>query len=118
MFGIKKEEFLEKYFVEPGALLQVYNKTGSISITSWEQDYIEVVAVKQSVLGLFLDQVNIEVKVSDRIVISSEYSNRASLIVGVEYQIRVPEGILVSQVDNSTGSINVENVAGDVIAQT
>lgn len=118
MFGIKTEEFKDNYYVEPGAQLQIYNGRGSISIKGWEQDTIEVTAVKQSALGLFLDQVMIEVKNEDRFVINTKYSTGLSQGVGVDYCIRVPEGMLVSQADVEVGSINIEDVTGIVVVQT
>lgn len=49
MLGMKKEEIYRKTFsVEPGTVLKVYNETGSINVSSWDRDYVEVVAVRHS----------------------------------------------------------------------
>ncbi len=118
MFGMKEEILKENYYLEPGSLLDVNNKRGTITITGWKQDYIEIIAVKQSVLGLFFDQVSIEVIDEERFAVSTKYCTSMSQGVGVDYSIRVPDGVLVSQVNNLAGSINIEHVEGDVIVQT
>lgn len=118
MFGFKQQEYREVIDVEPGAILDVFNKMGSIAITGWDRDYVEVVAIKQSMLGLFLDEVAIDIQGGDRLVVSSNNSSARSRIVGIEYQIYVPEGMLVIQADNSNGSINIENVSGNLKAKT
>lgn len=118
MFGLVQQEYREVIDVEPGAILDVFNKMGSISITGWDQDYVEVVAIKQSLLGMFLDEVAIVIKGKDRLGVSSDYSSARSRIVGVEYQISVPEGMLVAQVDSSNGRISIENVSGNLKAKS
>jgi uncharacterized protein YneR len=118
MFGIKTEEFKKSCYVEPGTQLQINNGRGNISIKGWEEDTIELIAVKQGALGLFMNQVMIEVNNEDRFVINTKYCTSLSQGVSVDYIIRVPEGILVSQVETLAGNINIEHVAGGGIVQT
>lgn len=118
MFGIKEVELRRDFGVEQGTVVEVFNETGNISISSWDRDYIEIVAVKQSMLGFFMDQVNIEVDTENRFIVRTEYKTYWSRAVGVEYRITVPLGVPVAQVENLTGSIKVDNIEGDLVVQT
>ncbi len=118
LFGMKSERYLEEFFVEQETVLDVYNTVGSVNISGWDRDYIEVITVKQSLFGLFMDDVSIEITEGDRFVVRSQYDTTQSRMVGVEYNITVPEHVLVGEIKTSTGSIQVYNVTGDVDATT
>ena len=118
LFGMKRERYREDFYVEQGTVLDVYNTVGAVNISGWDRDYIEVIAEKQSLLGLFMDDVSIEVTEGDRFVVRSQYDTIQSRMVGVEYNITVPEHVLVGHIETSTGSIQVYDVTGDVDAKT
>jgi len=121
MSGIKKEEVYRKTFsVETGTALKVYGKAGHIDISSWDRDYVEVVAVKQSnFLNRFLKvQGSIDVTTGPEFVVRNLYSASFACAVPVEIRITVPKGVQVAHVETSTGEISVANVSGDVDAKT
>lgn len=88
------------FSVEPGTVLEIYNKNGSIDVSSWDRDYIEIISNKKS---------GIDISTGKKFVVRT--SDKMNL------RITVPKGVLIARVENSTaGNINVENVSGDVDA--
>ncbi|MEW5785181.1 MAG: DUF4097 family beta strand repeat-containing protein [Bacillota bacterium] len=99
--------------------LELHNRNGNVDIHSWNQDYVDVVAIKESVWGKDeLEHVRILVdSTTEKICVETEYLKRNAR-VSVMYQIRVPANVSVSIVETSNGSINIQGVSGDLIAET
>jgi hypothetical protein len=117
--AMNKEEYRENFSVEPGTVLNVYNKTGSIDISSWDRDYVEVEAVKEKRWWTsFLKEPGIDVKTGNEFVVRTLYSTVLSKAISVRYRITVPKGMLVKHIETSTGQIHVDKVSGDVDVET
>ncbi len=112
------ETFKETIEVDDGATLEVRNRNGSIEITSWDKDYVDIYAIKRSSYGKReLELVEIKVQSNGEIIIETEYLQRNAR-VSVSYEIRVPSGLEVARVNSSNGSIKLTNISGDVTAET
>ena len=119
MLGMKKEEYRETFSAEPGTVLKVYNKTGSVDVSSWDRDYVEVEAIKKSISDKLvpLNEARIEVTPGNEFVVRTHYDTFRSRGVSVDYRITVPKGVLVTHLETATGKINVADVSGDVDAK-
>jgi hypothetical protein len=117
--GVREEkEFRETYTVKSGARLGVSNRNGSVTVSGWDKDQVEVYALLSTNYGTDeFDKVNIKVTTVGDIDVETEYLSR-TVRVAVEYEIKVPAGVLVSRVETSNGSIAVEDVKGDVSADS
>ena len=112
------EEFYETYHVKEGSSLEVENLNGNVDIQGWEEEYMEVEAVKKSRRGAsMLEKAAIEVEVGEKIFIETQYSNKTAH-VSVNYKIRLPKDVTVARVKNSNGSISLNEVSGDAEAAT
>lgn len=118
MFGIKSQDYKEEFAIDGHTILEINNTYGNISIWGWEKDYIEVEAVKKSVLGLFMKNVNIDVRSEGRFIINTEYGSKLSKTVKVEYILKIPKKISVEKANALSGNISIENISGDVSVQT
>lgn len=114
----EKEEIDLVIDVEEGAVLEVYNRNGSVNISAWDGDHIDLHAVKRSTLGSKPDQVEIEVNsVENSIIIETVYlDDRAN--VSVSFDLKVPSSLSVEMVESSNGSITVKGTTGDLSART
>jgi DUF4097 and DUF4098 domain-containing protein YvlB len=107
------EEFLQTYQVRSGTVVEVYNRNGSITLTGWDEDSIEIRAVKESVSGQeALDQVDINIDIADKLIIETVFNDSVDH-VSVNYEIKVPVDLLVGLVQTANGSITIENVGGN-----
>jgi len=118
------EVFHRTYQVQAGTDLSVFNSRsqvtgGDVTITAWEDDYVDVYAVKRTKQGRHvLEKVEIEVSVDGSMVVSTRSSEERRLLVTVCYEIKVPESMKVSLVETSEGSIHLERTKGDVWLKT
>ena len=80
------EEFRQTYSANPGTVLKVYNQNGAITVTSWDNEQVEVYAFKETQYGQDeLDKVNIEVSTGNEMTVKSQFSS-----LGTMEQIRFP----------------------------
>lgn len=97
-------------------VVHVDNSVGSIQITGWQKQTIDIEAVKT---GMSVDAVrNIDIDVQSQgntVTIATKYRSFGN--GGVRYTISVPAGASLD-VKNATGTIRIENVDGDVTAAT
>ncbi len=106
------QKFQETYKVKPGTEISVYNRNGSIEIKKWDKDEVSVVALKGTNWGKSeLDKVKIEVNMNGNMEIRTEFLKKRAK-VSVNYEIKVPEVVMVSQIESSNGSIELEGTKG------
>ena len=118
-WDMNKKEYRETFSVKPGTVLKVFNKNGNIVVNSWDRDYVEVEALIQRHLWtVLLKEPTIDVTTGNELVVRTLYSSTLSQAIPVQYRILAPKGVLVAQVETSTGRINVDEVSGDVDAKT
>lgn len=106
------ERFHETYTVEPGTNVNVYNINGNIEISKWDKDEVEVIAIKSTRAGKDeLEKVKIEVKTNGDMEIRTIYLEKKAK-VSVDYEIKVPDIVVVANVENSNGWIELKGTKG------
>jgi len=158
-----KMEFRKTYSVKPGTKMTVSNQNGKIEIEKWDKNEVEVFAVIGSDKSMKeLTKVKIEVSVDENMEIVTRYSGEDSNKseekgndfgiwdfikwvtkgkytggkIAVDYEIKVPEHVVVleartsngeidlkgtkgpSELITTNGRIEVENAEGDIEART
>lgn len=117
-FFERTEEIRETHKVKPGTELTVVNVNGDIMLTAWDKDYVEVHAVKKTHHGdEELAKVQVEITVADKIEIRTKHLERNAR-VSVEYDIRVPDNVIVKHLLTSNGDIELGGTTGDTEAVT
>jgi hypothetical protein len=113
------KDYRQTFSVEPGTVLEIYNRHGDIDVSSWDREDIEIDAVRHStLLAPFLKEPTIDVSTGKQFVIRTLYSSNLAENFRIQYRIRVPKGVLVTNVETSNGKIDVENVSGDIDVKT
>ncbi len=115
---VTREQILETYQVRPGTALSVSNLNGSVSITGWEENKVEIKIIKESLGGQeALDQVDINIDISDIMLIHTLFPEGNKRVI-VNYEIKVPIDLLVSEINCSNGNISISGVTGSPQAST
>lgn len=113
-----REEFHGTYEVGAGTKIEVYNKNGTVRMSQWGKDSVDVHAIKKTRRGeAELEKVRIEVSTAGEMVVETKYVKKDAR-VSVDYEIKIPASVLVGHVDNSNGSIEIEGTKGDATATT
>src|SRR5450755_1701969 len=95
------------------------NINGNVTITGWDRNDVQIDAVKKARDQQKLDEALIEVNAaSDSVEIKTRYpeghtnNNPAS----VQYQLHVPQNARLDRINLVNGSLTVQKVSGEVIA--
>jgi hypothetical protein len=135
-------EIKKTYDAKPGMKLSVSGRNGKIEIEKWDKDQVEIFATVGSNKSMEeLDKIDIDISVDENIVIETRYPGYKSkkkgeksydeedfsfwdLIktiissgvvgsgVSVDYEIKVPEYVVVSNVNTTNGEIDLEGTKG------
>jgi hypothetical protein len=106
--------FQESYPMNSGGKFTLANVNGSVQVEGWDRDEVDVRAVKTSEGDdADLDLVHIEVQSgNDGVAVRTRYPREGGVPVFVDYQIRVPYRVLLSDVATVNGSVTVRGVDG------
>ncbi len=134
-----KMESRKTYSVEPGTKITVSNRNGKIEIEEWDKNEVEVFAVIGSNKSMKeLTRVKIEVSVDEEMEIATNYFGKDSKEsknkendfgiwdfikwvvkgaysggkIAVDYEIKVPDFVVVSEVGTSNGEIYLNGTKG------
>ncbi|HUT63147.1 MAG TPA: hypothetical protein VMZ04_04235 [Anaerolineae bacterium] len=131
-----EEEFHQTYTVEADTEVEVSNINGIINISAWDEDYVDVRALKRTREDRDeLDLVTIEVNTNDILEIKTVVQKRTededsffSRIFGkiyyktpkvtVDYTIKLPESVILNRASTTNGDIEVYGTRGDSYVKT
>ena len=113
-----EEEFHQTYKLKAGETVSVQSINGSIIVSSWDKDVVDVYAVKKSRYGHDeLDEVEIAISTNHGLVIETVHLSRNPK-VSVNYEIRLPENINLELAKTTNGSIEIDGISGDALIKT
>lgn len=106
--------------------ISLENISGTVKITSWERNEIKIDAVKRAFTRQRLDDAQIEIDADgDHVRIGTEFpeknyrvngDNPRDAIARVDYTLTVPRNARLEEIEMVNGSLEIENVSGDVKA--
>ena len=113
-FDRAKEDFHYSYALQPGGRLEIENANGSIEITGWDRNTLDVSGTKYAGSNERLRDIQIKVEVS---------GNNASIRTetpkdflhggfGARYIIRAPRQITLARAHTTNGSFSIEDLEG------
>lgn len=104
-------EFHQVYDIAPNGSLGIYNTSGTIDISSWNENRVKIDAVKNGRRVEDLARVEIQVTAnSDRLDIRVIYPNGFNWKgggVSVDFEIKVPRTIAINSVNATSGDVKV-----------
>ncbi len=106
------EVFLQTYPLPAGGSFQLQNVNGSVQVSGWDRDEVEVYAVKTAQGNpKDLRRVSIEVQAQEgSVAVQTHFPHDDGVEVFVEYHIRVPQRIELRQVATVNGAVRVFGV--------
>ena len=98
----------------------IRNVNGSITITTWKQDKVDIKALKTTKQNPDkLKEVRIEVDAtSNSVSVDTIYPRGRNIRVSVKYEVKVPQGVNLGKVKSVNGSVNVTGPVGNTDAST
>ena len=114
------EVFQQTYPLQAGGTFLLTNVNGSVQISGWDRNEVEVRAVKTA-LSAPRDLARVRIDVSatpGRVAVETRYPQDDGVEVYVEYRIRVPRRVQLERVATVNGLVRVANVeaTGDLRA--
>src|SRR5258706_13512358 len=114
-------EFHQIYNITPKGMVGIYNSSGAIRVTTWDENRVKVDAVKRGRREEEFAQVQIEViakpeSVEIRAVYPREMNRRGNN-VSVDFDVKVPRGVALSPVNSSSGDVSVTGPIDRVIVR-
>jgi DUF4097 and DUF4098 domain-containing protein YvlB len=113
-FGQVTEDFHYSYSLQPGGQLDLTNINGSVEISGWDRDSIDVSGTKYASEPAALNDMKVNVSASgDRATIATDmpktywHGSR-----GVRFHVRVPRKIRLERAETTNGSVTVEDLEG------
>jgi len=114
-----KEDFHHTYPLDAGGSVSVETFNGSIELTGWEQNSVEVNGTKYASTRSALDSIKIDVSSP-----SGSVRVRASKLsdfhhnMGARFTVRVPRRTLLDLISTSNGHVRIEDVDGNARLRT
>lgn len=114
-----KEEFHSSYPLKPGGRLAVETWNGSITVTGWDREEVDIsgtryASTKEALEALKIDIVPTAEAVRIRALRPSGW--RGSM--GASFTIRAPQRITIERAASTNGSIEIESIEGSVRLET
>lgn len=112
--GRYREDFHFSYPQTAGGRLTVDNFNGSVEVTGWDQNTVDVSGAKYAESQDLLRAIKIDVSSAGNIVqVKTVRPPAQHRNMGAKYVIRVPRRTELQSVTSSNGSLRVEDVEGD-----
>ncbi len=121
LFGKEKsEEFSKVLPLKSGGTFSLKNVNGSITITTWKEDKVDIKALKTTKGDPDkLKEVKIEVEATTNSVsINTIFPRGKNIRVNVNYEVKVPQGVNLDKVTSTNGSVYITGPVGQTNAST
>lgn len=121
LFGKEKsEEFSKVLPLKSGGTFSLKNVNGSINITTWKEDKVDIKALKTTKGDPDkLKEVKIEVEATaNSVSVNTIFPKGKNIRVSVNYEVKVPQGINLGKVRSTNGSVYITGPVGSTNAST
>lgn len=113
------QDFHYSYALQPGGRLTVDNSNGSVEISGWDQDTVDISGTKYARTPELRDALKIEVEHSaDSVRIRTVRPSSRRGNMGAKYVIKVPRRTQLERIVSSNGSIHALDVEGPARLRT
>ncbi|HLY18146.1 MAG TPA: DUF4097 family beta strand repeat-containing protein [Bryobacteraceae bacterium] len=107
------QDFHYSYPMQPGGRLSVDNSNGSIEISGWDQDTVDISGTKYARTAELRDALKIEIDhAADSVHIRTVRPSDRRGSMGAKYIIKVPRRTQLERIASSNGSIHTLDVEG------
>jgi hypothetical protein len=108
------EVFHETYPLPAGGTFELQNVNGSVVVSGWERNEVEISAVKTARRNQDdLQRVKIEIQAQGgKVSVHTRYPQDEGVEVTVEYRVHVPRRVILGRVNTVNGAVRVAGVDG------
>jgi DUF4097 and DUF4098 domain-containing protein YvlB len=107
------QDFHYSYELKPGSRVSVENSNGSVEITGWDQNTIDITGTKYARTTELRDALKIEIDhTADEVHIRTVRPSNRRGNMGAKYIIKVPRRTQLERIVSSNGSIHTLDVEG------
>ncbi len=121
LFGKEEsEEFSRVLPLKSGGTFSLKNVNGSITITTWKEDKVDIKALKTTKGDPDkMKEVKIEVEATTNSVsVNTIFPKWKNIRVSVNYEVKVPQGVNLGKVKSTNGSVYITGPVGHTNAST
>jgi len=121
LFGQEEsEEFSKVLPLKSGGAFSLKNVNGSITITTWKEDKVDIKAIKTTKGDPDkLKEVKIEVEATaNSVSVDTIFPKGKNIRVSVNYEVKVPQGVNLGEVKSTNGSVYITGPVGHTSAST
>jgi len=121
LFGQEEsEEFSKVLPLKSGGAFSLKNVNGSITITTWKEDKVDIKAIKTTKGDPDkLKEVKIEVEATaNSVSVDTIFPKGKNIRVSVNYEVKVPQGVNLGEVKSTNGSVYITGPVGHTNAST
>jgi hypothetical protein len=113
-FDQAREDFHYSYPLQPGGNFDLTNTNGSVEITGWDRESIDVSGTKYAPEQSDLAAIQVKVNATgNNASVTTEIPQRSwHGSYGVRYRIRVPKKIRLGRAETTNGAVTVEDLEG------
>jgi DUF4097 and DUF4098 domain-containing protein YvlB len=112
-------DFHYTYPMKPGGRLSIDNQNGSIEISGWDQDQVEISGVKFAASEEELQAVKIDITAAaDSISIRTNRPEARRGSSGAKYVVKAPRRTRLDRVVSTNGHVRAENLQGEAQLRT
>src|SRR5260370_27205074 len=109
-----REDFHYSYDLKPGGRFSLETMNGSVEISSWEKNTVDISGTKYASEEAALRAIRIDITNSpDSIYVRTVRPSGFRSGLGARYIIRVPKSVELDNINSSNGAVRVENIEGN-----
>lgn len=117
--GRVTEDFAFNYTLKPGGRLSVENSNGSVEITGWDRDTVDITGTKYAANDELLRALKIDIQHdADSVTIRTIRPTSIRGNLGAKYVIRVPRRINLERIHSSNGHVETRDIEGPARIRT
>jgi DUF4097 and DUF4098 domain-containing protein YvlB len=114
-----KEDFHQSHALKSGGRLYVETFNGSIEVTGWDQETVDISGAKYASTQENLNALKIDVVATgDSIRVRTVRPSERRGNMGAKYTIKVPHKTALERLESSNGGVRVEDIEGPVRLRT
>lgn len=115
----EKEDFHYTHALKSGGRIELENFNGSIEITGWDKDSVEIHGTKHAPNKELLDAIQIDIdSTPDALRIKTVRPTERRGNLGVKYVLSVPRKVVLERIISSNGSIRIEQLEASAKLKT
>ena len=117
--NLDKREIHESLTLADGGMVSLSNTSGNIRVTSWQENRVELNAVKHARNESDWQQVAIEINARpNQIEVRTIYPRGKSNSTSVDYELKVPRSALLSNISSTSGDVAITGPVARVTARS